>query len=100
MTGTVASPYNYRELGGRLHEECTQPFEQGFRFSGPLCDAMDKCLALWHERWSGLPRKAARKSARKIWAPWRTLASANTIQQRDRADALGNNYDGRNPINR
>ena len=65
VTGTVANPFNYIDLGGRLWEECAGGFDNGFKFSGPLCDAMDTCLRLWHVRWSGKTKKRAKKEVRE-----------------------------------
>ncbi len=100
VTGTVVSGFNYRSIATQLHRECA--FQHlSFDLSGPLCDALDKCYVLWHQALSGnKDKKAARKEARRLWPRWRSLAGRDIIQKKDRRDALGNNYDGRNFINK
>jgi len=72
-----------------------------FDLSGPLCDALDKCYVLWHQAFSGnKDKKAAKKEARKVWPRWRSLANRQAQKKRDSPGALGNNYDGRNYINK
>ena len=99
VTGTVANSWNYESIATQLHKECAYN-HLSFDLSGPLCDALDDCYMLWHERFSGIEdAKQARKEARRRWKPWRKLASRALKKQRDSLSALGNNYDGRNYIN-
>ena len=100
VTGTLVTAFNHWEVTSMLHGECTRK-HLNFRFSGPLCDALDECFVLWHTHFGaepGTPVAAAKRQARRMWPKWRTVASAELIQERDAPDALGNNYDGRNAI--
>ena len=100
VTGTVVSSFNYRSIAHQLHRECAYE-HLSFDLSGPLCDALDKCYVLWHAALSGnKDKKAARKEARRIWPKWRSLATRKVIKKKDSPNSLGNNYDGRNYINK
>jgi hypothetical protein len=88
VTGTVVDAENYKSVTTRLFNECVRP--GGFRFSGKLCDVLDRCARLWHDEW-GTGRYGRKK--------WRTMATKPVQKERDGPSSLGNNYDGRNTIN-
>ena len=99
VTGTVANGFNYESIATQLHRECSYN-SLSFDLSGRLCDALDDCYVLWHQRFSGNKnKKEAKREARTRWPKWRKLATKSLKRQRDSPSALGNNYDGRNYIN-
>lgn len=100
VTGTVVSKFNYHSIATQLHRECAYS-HLSFDLSGPLCDELDKCYPLWHQAFSGIKnKKQAKKEARRIWPKWRSLANKKIRRKRDEPESLGNNYDGRNYINK
>jgi len=93
ITGTVVNAYNYEELAGQLHKECSRG-HLGFDLSGPLCDALQDCYALWHKKFSDGNGAAAEE----VWPSWQKSASDRILAIRNSELSRGNNYDGRNPI--
>ena len=94
LTGTVVNAFNYKQIAGQLHKECTRG-SLGFDLSGPLCDAVQECVGHWHERWR---EEGSPASLSDVWPAWRAMSSKATVAKRDSLSSLGNNYDGRNPI--
>jgi hypothetical protein len=91
ITGTVVHANNFEYVAAKLHGECYRS-EMNFNFSGKLCDALDKCYSLWHQRFRG---KAKPDS---LWRPWREIASDSIIAEKDKVKPTESNYDGRNYI--
>lgn len=93
LTGTVVNAYNYVDLSRMLHGECVRG-QLGFKFSASLCDALESCVEMWHNRYGD----GSSPSLREIWRPWRGVVRASVLKEKESDEALGNNYDGRNPI--
>ena len=90
LTDTAVHQRNYQAVADKLYGECTREVLD-FKFSGALCDALDKCYGALYELYGG-------DEPYSIYRPWREVASQELIEKRDRVSPLDNNYDGRNYI--
>ena len=91
LTGTVATQTNHRRLAAVLFDECVKG-RLGFRFSGELCDNLEKCYEVMRAKWSPdrpLPREKTN---------WRNWATTEIRKERSEILSHHNNYDGRNFI--
>jgi hypothetical protein len=87
LTGTISDKNNHNSIAQELYEECTYS-KHSFDISGKLCDALDKCGEVWHDRFlTGQKRRS-----------WRDNAIPDEIRKRDAVHPSKNNYNTQ-PIN-
>ncbi|KAJ8607482.1 hypothetical protein CTAYLR_009432 [Chrysophaeum taylorii] len=91
ITDTVVHERNFAAVADKLHSECARQVLD-FRFSAALCDALDLCYNAMHLRFAGTPKPP------RAWPPWRLVAGAALVEQREATSPADNNYDGRNYI--
>jgi len=81
-TGTQLDPVNYRSIMDSLHGECVYE-KHNYRFSGMLCDALDKCYKLWDKKFRG-------NRERKKMPRWRRAAGKKEKGRRFRVSPWDN----------
>ena len=95
VTGTVVHAGVFDSVARQLHGECTGRASD-FMFSAALCDALQSCYPLWYKRWR--PRQATDANMARLFPPWRSVAKADRIKEKEARRPEENNYDGRNYI--